>query len=332
MNKNTISEPATCLLCGSDRLKRIQRDLPAEDGSLFSILECVACRLGMIDPILPPQTLSGFYPEDYYSYREMTDDQEADAGLYERVSRYIRTQTYQEHYLPVSKKTMKLSDRICMKALAYLGGFRFGLSLPPQNGGRILDVGCGDGFFLRSVKNIGWEVHGMEMSEEAVHRAKSMGVEQVTRGTFDDASYPENYFDVIRFWSVLEHIYDPLATLAKVNRFLKPGGLLVLQVPNYRSAAARWAGSRWSAWDVPRHLYHFSSRSLKTLLEKSNFRMTRWGTCSVGTLPTSLTRHPGLILRITGLLLDKILDWGRRGDCLVVFAAHSDKNRSADIN
>ena len=332
MNTNTNSEPATCLLCESNRLKRIQKDLLAEDGSLFDILECVACRLGMVAPILPPETLSSYYPEDYYSYREMADNQEVNTGMYERVCRYIRTQTYQEHYLPVSKKNIKLSDKICMKVFALLGGFRFGFSLPPQNGGRILDVGCGDGFFLRSVKNIGWEVHGIEMSEEAVHRAKSMGVEQVTRGTFDDNSYLDHYFDVIRFWSVLEHIHDPVATLAKVNRLLKPGGLLVIQVPNYRSAAARWTGPLWSAWDVPRHLYHFSYKSLNSLLEKSGFEATRWGTCSVGTLPASLSKHPGLILRISGILLDKILDWGKRGDCLVVFATSLDKNRTMNIN
>ncbi len=332
MDNKTTSGTATCLLCGSGRLKRIQKDLPAEDGSLFGILECVACRLGVIDPILPPQTLSSYYPEDYYSYQEIADHQEINAGSYERIGRSIRTQTYRDHYLPVSKKNMKLLDRICMKALALLGGFRFGFSLPPQNGGRILDVGCGDGFFLRSVKSIGWEAHGIEMNEKAVHRAKSIGVDQVTQGTFADASYPDNYFDVIRFWSVLEHIHDPVTTLTKVNQLLKPKGLLVLQVPNYRSAAARWAGPRWSAWDVPRHLYHFSSRSLTTLLEKSGFQTTRLGTCSVGTLPASLSRHPGLIMRITGLLLDKILDWGRQGDCLVAIATPFDKDPSVNNN
>ncbi|GJL77303.1 MAG: hypothetical protein NPINA01_02920 [Nitrospinaceae bacterium] len=284
----------------------------------------------MVHPILAPETLSAYYPEDYYSYQEMSGHQEVNAGLYERIARYIRTQTYQDHYLPVSKKNMNLLDRICMKASALLGGFRFGSPLPPQNGGRILDVGCGDGFFLRSVKNIGWEVHGIELSGEAVHRAKNMGMAQVTQGTLDNASYPENYFDVIRFWSVLEHVHDPETTLSKVNRFLKPKGLLVLQVPNYRSIAARGTGPRWSAWDVPRHLYHFSYRSLKTLLEKSGFQAIRWGTCSVGTLPASLSRHPGLVLRITGVLLDKALDWGRRGDCLVVFATPSNKNQAVN--
>jgi 2-polyprenyl-3-methyl-5-hydroxy-6-metoxy-1,4-benzoquinol methylase len=332
VNNNTTSDTATCLLCGSDRLKRLQKSLPAGNGSSFDILECVNCRLGRVDPILPPETLSGYYPDDYYSYQEMSDQQETNVGIYERISRYIRTQTYQDHYLPAEKNNRPLLDKVCMKAASLLGGFRFGFALPPQNGGRILDVGCGDGFFLRSVKNIGWEVHGIEMSAAAVNRAKSMGVEQMTCGTFDDASYPENYFDVIRFWSVLEHIHDPVATLAKVRRLLKPGGLLVLQVPNYRSAAARWAGPRWTAWDVPRHLYHFSSRSLKTLLEKSGFKTTRLGTCSVGTLPCSISRQPGLILRITGVLLDKILDWGRLGDCLVVFATHSDIDPSANSN
>ncbi len=332
MNKNTNSNSTNCLLCGSNNLKPIQKDLPAEDGSLFNILECVSCRLGMIDPILPLKTLSRYYPEDYYSYQEMADHQEVNGSMYECIGRYIRAHTYQDHYLPISKKKMNLWDKICMKASSLLGGFRFGFSLPPQNGGQILDVGCGDGFFLRSVKDIGWEVHGVEMSEEAVHRAKSMGVEHVTRGTFDDASYPDSFFDVIRFWSVLEHIHDPVDTLAKARQLLKPGGILVIQVPNYRSTVARWFGSRWCAWDVPRHLFHFSSRSLKTLLEKSCFQTIRWGTCSVGTLPTSISRHPGLMLRITGVFLDKILDWGKQGDCLVVFATPSDKDLSVDIN
>jgi hypothetical protein len=104
VKKNTTLKRAICLLCGSDRLKGIQKDLPAEDGSLFDIVECVACRLGMVHPILSPQTLSGYYPEDYYSYREMADKQEVKAGMYERIGRHIRTLTYQDHYLPVSKK------------------------------------------------------------------------------------------------------------------------------------------------------------------------------------------------------------------------------------
>jgi len=333
MHNNPSKNDTSCLLCGANNLREMHSDIHAEDDSQFDILECDSCRLAVVNPILSTDALSAYYPDIYYSYQEMGEGARStnfvtndSVGIYDKISRYIRTKTYQFHYLPLPPNLLSLKKRFWMNTVALIGGFRFGFPLPPQKGGRILDVGCGDGFFLNAIKDRGWEVHGMEISKEAVKSAKIKGLENVIYGTLDNAPYPENHFDVIRLWSVLEHLHDPVKTLRIAQRLLKQEGILILQVPNYKGAVARWTGHGWSAWDVPRHLYHFSHQSMDILLEKSGYETIHWVTSSVGTFPSSITKSPGLILRIMGLIIDKLLDLFKQGDHLIVFATPLKKN------
>jgi 2-polyprenyl-3-methyl-5-hydroxy-6-metoxy-1,4-benzoquinol methylase len=335
MNNNVTKNDKPCLLCGSENLRKMHHDLrAAEDGLLFDILECVSCQLASIAPMLPVDSLASYYPDNYYSYQEMEENArllsyvtENPIGIYEKISRYIRTKTYQFHYLPLPPDQLPFKQRIWVNMVALVGGFRFGFPLPPQSGGRILDVGCGDGFFLNAIKNRGWEVHGLEIAEGAVKRARNKGLQNVIKGTLDNTTYPENNFDIVRLWSVLEHLHDPVKTLKIAHRILKPGGILILQVPNYKGAVPRWAGNKWSAWDVPRHLYHFSHKSMGILLEKTEYQETHCVTCSVGTLPPSITHSPGIFLRIIGVIIDKFLDWFKQGDHLIVFATPLKKEK-----
>lgn len=139
--------------------------------------------------------------------------------------------------------------------------------------GKILDYGCGTGAFLHEMKTAGWETTGLEPDPGARQMAVKLNGEQVFPPDYI-RSLPENHFDIITLWHVLEHVHRLKYTLDHLNRVLKPGGFILIAVPNYTSADAQNYGPYWAAWDVPRHLYHFSPESMKKLLPEHGFKLT----------------------------------------------------------
>ncbi|MFM7217489.1 MAG: class I SAM-dependent methyltransferase [Bacteroidota bacterium] len=141
---------------------------------------------------------------------------------------------------------------------------------PSKHSLRLLDVGCGTGEFLNGAKKAGWEVAGVEPSPDAANQAKN----NYSLPVYEEA-WLENTaekFDVITLWHVLEHVHDLDVRLKQLNRLLDDKGLLVIAVPNYTSADANEFDACWAAWDVPRHLYHFSPESMKKLLGNYGFK------------------------------------------------------------
>jgi SAM-dependent methyltransferase len=136
-------------------------------------------------------------------------------------------------------------------------------------GGRLLDVGCGDGAFLLAAKAAGWQVTGTEMNPEA---AKSAGLD-----VYSDLREvrPSSPFTCITLWHTLEHIRDPHDTISLLKTLLSPSGALVIAVPNAWGWQARIFGARWFHLDVPRHLYHFTRASLVNLLRSCGFTPAR---------------------------------------------------------
>jgi len=123
-------------------------------------------------------------------------------------------------------------------------------------GGRVLDVGCGRGVILGPLADRGFEVHGVEISAEAAQGADPRAEIRIA-SSLGDAGYEAGFFDQVVIWHVLEHVADPRGTLEEVARILRPGGRLIVAVPNFSSAQARWTGAAWFHLDLPRHLYHF---------------------------------------------------------------------------
>jgi 2-polyprenyl-3-methyl-5-hydroxy-6-metoxy-1,4-benzoquinol methylase len=136
--------------------------------------------------------------------------------------------------------------------------------------GRLLDVGCGSGVYLKEMQNFGWTVEGVEFDPVAANEAISKGL-NVHCGSLEDQSFPEAHFDAVTLNHVIEHLIDPFSSLKECFRILKPGGQLLIFTPNTDSFGHRLFKNNWRGIETPRHLYVFSKRSLYKILRKANF-------------------------------------------------------------
>lgn len=170
-----------------------------------------------------------------------------------------------------------------------------------REAGRLLDVGCGKGVFLRAARGKGWQCFGVEISPQASDDARCMGLDVAT-GEIEDVNYPDGFFDVITMYHVLEHLHDPREALSRAYRLLRRKGLLVVAVPNFDSLQARIFRQRWYHLEVPRHLYHFTPRTLKMLLDEVGFKVleTRWFSLEHDWAGIAGSIHPQLVPSLLG--------------------------------
>jgi 2-polyprenyl-3-methyl-5-hydroxy-6-metoxy-1,4-benzoquinol methylase len=131
--------------------------------------------------------------------------------------------------------------------------------------GTLLDIGTGTGDFIFSAKEQGWNVSGIEPNVKAREQALKKGLD--IEESLDN--HRSKKVDVITLWHVLEHVPDLKGTINRVESMLKPGGILIIAVPNFRSFDAKHYKQYWAAYDVPRHLWHFSRESMKKLFSKN---------------------------------------------------------------
>lgn len=138
----------------------------------------------------------------------------------------------------------------------------------------LLDIGCGTGDFLKTAKTDGWDIKGIEPNSKARSIANRKNNNQI----FDvDAlkQFPDNSFDVITLWHVLEHLPNLDFQIQTLNRLLKPNGRVVVAVPNFKSYDAKYYKQFWAAYDVPRHLWHFSQKAISELFLKVNLTVEK---------------------------------------------------------
>lgn len=144
--------------------------------------------------------------------------------------------------------------------------------------GAILDLGCSSGGFLSHLKSGPWDLAGIEANPEAADRARHNTGGRILTGDITSADLPAGAFDVITCYDVLEHLHEPRAVFQNVARWLRPGGIFYIFVPNISSWEARWFQSFWYPLDLPRHLHFFSPSSLNALTRFSGLRTLRIAT------------------------------------------------------
>ncbi|NJO55778.1 MAG: class I SAM-dependent methyltransferase [Rhodospirillales bacterium] len=222
---NTLEfETTTCPMCEAD-----EGALLIEGGDLlhggegrFRLVTCRRCGHIYQNPRPTIASIDHFYPDDYIPFQTAIEDEPRWIRRFDR--RYGR-------------------DRRC---LAVHRAARLPLDNTDK---RLLDVGCATGIFLDGMRRLGWSVQGVEPSPTAAEYAqKRLGL-SVFQGRLEAAGFAEASFDAVTLWDVLEHVHEPEQTLADIHRVLRPGGLLVLSLPNPDSLEARLLGGHWLGWD-----------------------------------------------------------------------------------
>lgn len=234
-------ETVTCNLCGSTSYRTIYQlsDWLLERPQVqTTLVKCLNCGLIYQNPRPTIEEMGQHYPPEYEPYNS----------------------------------TGQATSWLRRKAVEYGLDKRARAVTGYKHGGIILDIGCASGVFLHHMQQkFGWETHGVEVSEYAAQQAREKYGLDVFIGTLEQASFPENIFDAVTMWDVLEHLHDPSATFREIHRILKPGGVIALRVPNGDSFDARAFGVYWAGLDAPRHLYVFQKATIAQLLSNNGF-------------------------------------------------------------
>ncbi|MET0027159.1 MAG: class I SAM-dependent methyltransferase [Candidatus Thiodiazotropha sp.] len=210
--------------------------LPGE----YQVVRCLSCGLLRTNPRPTAQTIGFYYPDDYPPY------------LATRVSP------------SAGRPGLKAWLRKMLDTRAQ--------AIPPLEAGRMLEIGCASGSYLHQMSARGWDVTGIEFSPQAAEMARNNGY-TVHTGALEAVDLDQGGFDLVVGWMVLEHLHDPVASLRKLHEWAKPGAWMALSVPNIDSLEFRLFKQRWHALQLPSHLYHYTPRTIGSMLEKTGWQL-----------------------------------------------------------
>lgn len=252
---------AACPLCGSPRRGPVvavkERLLGTRES--FTVVRCGECGLFRTDPRPTKAEIGRFYPEHYGPYQPVAAAPEPWLGP--GLKGTIRRCTLTAHYGYQLTNLERFPAGLVQALTRPLKG-RY-LAFPPfRPGGRLLEVGCATGERLALLRSLGWDVQGVEISEQACRQAKARHGIEVFCGELEEACLPATSVDAVVMSHLIEHVHDPVATLQEVRRVLRPGGVVLMETPNVDSLERHVFGDCWYDWDVPRHLFLFSARTL----------------------------------------------------------------------
>lgn len=242
--ENTIVH-RVCPVCGSNA---VSRALEAKDHTvskqIFEIWSCQDCSFRFTQGVPGPESIGTYYKSDTYVSHSNTKK-----GLINRLYHAVRKRTLQQKLHLVRQVSGQME-------------------------GSLLDVGAGTGAFASVMQGAGWKVTGLEPDQDArKNAARDFQVQ------LQDLSHlfelPAGHYDAITLWHVLEHVHQLHEYLDTFKKILTEDGTLIIAVPNFTSFDAKYYGRDWAAWDVPRHLWHFSPKSMEVLMKKHGLLVTK---------------------------------------------------------
>lgn len=208
----------------------------------FQIHECLSCGLLFTEPRPDADHIGKYYQsEEYYSHQENTK------GFIPRV------------YESVKRVNLKMKVKMATAGLPM---------------GTLLDIGCGVGDFIHEMERSGWNCSGIEPSDDAQAIARKRVKARLYKPD-ELSTLPNESFDLITMWHVLEHVDNLHEEVNHLYRLLKKGGRVLIAVPNFQSADSQHYKEFWAAYDVPRHLYHFCKESINNIFKNSNLTLTK---------------------------------------------------------
>ena len=233
-------EHVHCSLCGADEPQPWLTLSDRFSGQTFSLSRCDRCGLIYSADRPSMDELPDYYPQDY--------------------------EAYQQPETEMSSSQVWHSNRMWEMQVDYIEKFK-------PSRGQLLDVGCATGEFLNIARKRGWQVHGLELIEQTAQIARQRHGIQVDTGRLETVNLPENTFDLITMWDVLEHLPDPLASLQHCCRLLRESGVIVFSIPNLASVDRYLFGRSWIGWDAPRHFTLFTLETLQAAFKKTGYKM-----------------------------------------------------------
>jgi SAM-dependent methyltransferase len=241
-------ESIRCNLCdtGKTDLLFSKKDKFRISEDDFNVVRCKNCGLIYVNPRPTQEEIAKFYP-DTYSWKETLKA----ASFFSRIIRKTE-RAYRYHNLNYEVKKV--------------------LEVAKINSGKVLDLGCGAGDRLDIFRQKGFDTHGVEISSAALY-ARDFFKLNVIQGDLYKASYPDDFFDIVSVYNVLEHTHAPKDVLKALGRVTKDGGVLALQVPNSRCLQFKIFKKQWAACDVPRDLCYFNDGLLKKILADCGFQV-----------------------------------------------------------
>src|SRR5579862_9203410 len=266
-DKITVVSCPSCPICGATG-RSLYQDLQDWQLGIQGIWELSHCDCGMVwlNPRPSDEDIPLLYSR-YYTHRALSAP-----GFLQRIRQEIS-----KCELARLGYNVEPSRELLPRLLSNLRSLTRGrsmevLALSASEAGNLLDVGCGNGDFLRRMHSLGWRASGVEPDPAAVACARSRGL-QVLNGTIRDVPDTSHY-DVITLSHVIEHVADPVELLRQCGKRLRQNtGRIVLTTPNFQSLGSRWFGRHWRGLEVPRHLNIFSAGSLRTCISKAGLRV-----------------------------------------------------------
>jgi 2-polyprenyl-3-methyl-5-hydroxy-6-metoxy-1,4-benzoquinol methylase len=254
-----------CNLCGGQDRKVVERY--SRYNQDFTLVECEDCGLVFLNPRPTFDEMSQYYGESYAAHRV---EQWESPGIF-RSLLGGGMKAWLKLRLGKSRGLSMLAQSIFPVEFWWRWKVRCECLHDLASVGRVLDVGCGNGGWLRKMSLCGFECYGCEIDRYWATIAESIRGIQIKVGDLHAAHYPDNFFDLVHVWHVLEHVHDPLAFLLEARRVLKPNGLLVVSCPNRDSILSR---VYTHLEDVPRHIFSFSTKTIAKYFLKAGIHLT----------------------------------------------------------